>query len=106
MSALRQSDLVDSVNVLEFIDEFSVRLLKVKAGVKDGTLLYITEVHTSNYQKYSYHWQKQGGELIIRWDNKPHWRDIETFPHHKHQGGNVLASERIDVYEVLKDRVE
>jgi len=109
VSALRKSDSIESVHILEFVDESSVRLLKVKAGVTDGTLLYITEVHTSDYQKYSYHWQKTGGELIIRWDNKPHWRNIETFPHHKHQGDSVLASERIDIHEVLKviqDRLE
>jgi len=102
VSALRQSHLIDSINIVEFIDETSVRLLKVKASVTDGTLLYITELHTSDYQKYSYHWQKTEGELIIRWDNKPHWRNIQTFPHHKHEGGSVSASERIDICEVLK----
>jgi hypothetical protein len=49
VSALRESDFIDSVHVLEFVDESSVRLLKVKAGVIDGTLLYITEMHTSDY---------------------------------------------------------
>ena len=64
VSALRQSHLIDSVNIVEFIDETSVRLLKVKASVTDGTLLYITELHTSDYQKYSYHWQKTVGEIF------------------------------------------
>jgi len=102
VSALRESHLIDSVYLTEFVDESSVRLLRVKARVTDGTLLYITELHTSDYQKYSYHWQKTDGELIIRWDNKPHWRNIETFPHHKHEGDSISASERIDIYEILK----
>jgi len=109
VSALKESSLIDSVYIIEFIDESSVKLLKVKAGIADGTWLYITELHTSDYQKYSYHWQKTDGELIIRWDNKPHWRHIETFPHHKHEGDSVSASERIDIREVLKviqDRLE
>ncbi len=74
----------------------------MKATVLDGTLLYITELHTIDYQKYSYHWQKENGELIIRWDNKPHWKNLKTFPHHKHEGDKVFPSHRVNIDDVIK----
>ena len=69
----------------------------------DGSLLYITELHTENYQKYSYHWQKEDGQLIIRWDNSPHWKNIKTFPHHKHEKNEILPSHRISIQDVIEE---
>lgn len=102
ISALNASDIFVSADVTEFIDELSVKLLKVRASVRDGSLLYITELRRPDYQKYSYHWQKNDGELIMRWDNSPHWRNVGTFPHHKHERDRVLPSPRVSVYDVIK----
>ena len=100
--ALKESNLFKSIEVIDFIGEESIKLLRIKAKVLEGTILYITELHTVDYQKYSYHWQKENGELIIRWDNKPHWKNIRTFPHHKHEENKVLPSHRINIDDVIK----
>jgi len=71
ISALKQSELFSAVDIIELVDEESVRLIRTRAKVLGGSVLYITELHTINYEKYSYHWQKEDGELIIRWDNSP-----------------------------------
>jgi len=92
ISALRESAIVLSVEVLELIDEDSVKLVKIKAVLKENCLLYVTELHTMNYQKYSYHCQNNDGDLIVRWDNRPHWRDMSTYPHHKHEKDQVFPS--------------
>lgn len=108
ISALKESNLFTAVNIGELIDEETVKLVKIKAEVLDGTLLYVTELHALGYQKYSYNWQKKSGELIIRWDNKPHWGNIKTYPHHKHENGEVLPSYRVtidDVMDVIKKRI-
>ncbi len=102
VSALKESKLFTFIDIVELIDEESVKLIRLKARVLDGTLLYITELHTVNYQKYAYHWQNENGELILRWDNKPHWKEIKTFPHHKHTKGKVLPSHRITVDDVVE----
>lgn len=102
VSLLKQSKVFNNIEVLEFIDEDSVQLLKVKALVKDGSILHITELQTPNYQKYSYHWQKENGEMLIRWDNAPHYKKIKTFPHHRHEGDNQLPSHRITVDEIIE----
>ncbi len=101
--ALKESGLFKAIDVVELIDEESVKLIKVKAKVLDDTLLFITDSHTQNYQKYSYHWQKQDSEMILRWDNKPHWKNIKTFPHHKHEKDRVLPSHRVNIEDVLKE---
>jgi len=102
ISALSESNLFSSVDVVELIDEDLVKLIRIKAKVLDGTILYVTELHTRNYQKYSYHWQKENGELIIRWDNKPHWKNLKTFPHHRHEKDKVYSSHRINIDDVIK----
>jgi hypothetical protein len=103
ISSLKRSELFTAIHVLELIDEQSVKLIKIKAEIRDGSLLFVTELHTDEYQKYSYHWQKQNGELIMRWDNKPHWKKMKTFPHHKHDRDKVLPSHRINMDEVISE---
>ena len=46
------------------------------------------------------HWQDKNNELLIRWDNAPFHRDIETFPHHKHQDSLILSSDEIGLEDV------
>ncbi len=105
ISGLRQSAIVLDVEVLELIDEDSVKLIKIKAVLKANCLLYITELHTKDYQKYSYHCQNNDGDLIVRWDNKPHWKDMSTYPHHKHENDQVYPSHRVTIVDVL-DQIE
>ncbi len=105
ISVLRQSAIVLDFDVLELIDEDSVKLIKIKAVLEKNWLLYITELHTKNYQKYSYHCQKNDGDLIVRWDNKPHWSGMSTFPHHKHENDRVSPSHRVTIVDVL-DQIE
>ena len=108
VTALRKSPLVLDVDVIELIDEPSVQLIKIKATLMNDHVLYITELHTKDWHKYSYHCQRNNGEVIVRWDNTPHWKEMPTYPHHKHEGGNVLPSHRItiaDVFDYLEKRL-
>ncbi|MEI6285017.1 MAG: DUF6516 family protein [Bacillota bacterium] len=54
-------------------------------------------------EKYSYHWQSPAGEIRKRWDNAPHHREIETYPHHLHDGSedNVKPSQVIGMVEIV-----
>jgi hypothetical protein len=94
-------DVVAHFEVVELIDEETVKLIKVKVEFIDHSQLHLTELHTIIYQKYSYHIQSSSGELIARWDNSPHWPDLSTFPHHIHEDKSVHPSERITITEVL-----
>jgi hypothetical protein len=88
--------------VVELIDEETVKLIRVKVEFIDHSLLHLTELHTIRNQKYSYHIQSSSGDLIARWDNSPHWPDISTFPHHRHEDDRIHPSERITITELLE----
>lgn len=54
--------------------------------------------------KYSFHWQKDNGQLIKRWDNAAHHPEIETYPHHLHDGAEdvVFAYQPASFEEILQ----
>ena len=43
---------------------------------------------------YAYQFQDRDGRTIFRYDNWPHHRELETFPHHKH----VSPDERVEAH--------
>lgn len=51
--------------------------------------------------KYSYHYEDINGVMIFRYDMAPHFREVETYPHHKHEGNKVVASKEPSLKEVL-----
>ena len=102
IESLQKSNIVKNFDVVEWIDESTVTLIKLMVNIIDETVLYITELETDAHQKYSYHWQRTDGEMIIRWDNSPHHKNLKTFPHHKHEKSMVLSSHRITIEEVLE----
>jgi len=103
IAVLRRSSLVRDLEVVEFVEEESVQLLRVKVELIDGSLLHIREALFSDASKYSYHWQTRGGELLLRWDNAPHHPQISTHPDHKHEEEQVRPSARVSVEEVLAE---
>lgn len=100
---LRSSRIVLDIEILYFVDEEDIQVFSAKATLRDSSLLYIRELTTKADTKYSYHWQARVGKLLCRWDNAPHHRAVQTFPHHKHQGNerNVLPSEEVTLEQVL-----
>ena len=77
----------------------------------DGSLLEFDELLTvKNHEvhkiRYSYHYQDSDERLIFRYDNAPHFRNIITYPHHKHIGGEeeqVVPSSPPDLDAVLRE---
>ena len=54
-------------------------------------------------KKYHHHWQTSDNVFICRWDNAPHYKELENFPHHLHKPGKVEASNRIpDIKYIIK----
>ena len=106
IATLRHSPLVKDLDVIEVAEEKSFQLLRVRAKIVDGSLLYVRELLFPDHNKYSYHWQTQGGEVLFRWDNAPHHPEIPTHPDHKHEGERVSSSARVSVEEVLAELAE
>lgn len=76
--------------------------IKIGIILIDESRLYIKEYVDAHERNYSYHWQDKNQNLIMRWDNSPHHKDILTFPHHKHQDEDIFASQEITIEEILR----
>ncbi len=60
---------------------------KLKVTLIDGSSLRINEQYRQGVlEQYAYYWLASDGQLRVGWDNAPHHRDLDTFPHHKHVG--------------------
>ncbi|RIK70727.1 hypothetical protein DCC62_22445 [candidate division KSB1 bacterium] len=103
VEALRQSPAIKQVQVIDFIDEATVKYLKCRAECLDGSILQIEESFIASKNKYSYHWQDGQQRLLVRWDNAPHHPHLSTFPHHRHESGAVLESLRVSIDDVLTE---
>lgn len=85
-----------------------VALYRYRLSMSDGSLLELTErlveeKRTLFIKKYRYHWQNRNGQVIMRWDNAPHHPEIESFPHHLHDGSetNVVRHSEIRGMDAL-----
>jgi Family of unknown function (DUF6516) len=52
---------------------------------------------------YRYHFQDEHNRLIFRYDSTPHFPNLPNFPHHKHLPDEVIASEKPEITQVLKE---
>lgn len=90
-----------------------LREFSATEGMLSGRLLF---VHGSMLEfmeylkeetrlKYRFHLINKEGDMVFRYDNAPHHRDISSFPHHKHLPGNVSESNEKSIMDVL-DEIE
>lgn len=96
-------------------DEIDINLgyLKGKLELIDGSILFFIEYFEIKdiivyRQKYKYQWQFENGDLIIRWDNVPHHKEMDTFPHHMHTDKGVYPSSDMNlksVIDIIMDRL-
>jgi hypothetical protein len=82
---------------------------RYRVGLADGGLVEMTErvmeaQGTLRVTTYRHHWQGPSGRLVQRWDNAPHHPEIETFPHHLHDGAEdrVVTHPEVTGVEVLQ----
>jgi hypothetical protein len=85
-----------------------IGLYRYKIYFCDGSLLELVERLVEEKgkliaTKYRFHWQNKDGKLLKRWDNAPHHPEINTFPHHVHDGceDNVIDHQELSGLDVL-----
>ena len=101
LQLLNESEIITSYEIEDFKQGNNFYYIRVKAKLVNKTTLFIREYVSEEDYNYSYHWQDEDSQLIIRWDNAPHHEQVKTFPHHKHIGESVLTSNEIGIHEVL-----
>jgi hypothetical protein len=93
VTALQRSDFCSAVRVTE-TESFSSRqfAFKVRAELITGDMLQVRICCNGDHTDYSYQLLRDTG-LMMRWDNKEHFPEIASYPHHFHSAtGEVRIS--------------
>jgi len=82
--------------------------LRIRIRFAGGHLLelneaIIVEEGHIRHLSYRYHFQNELNKLIFRYDNTPHFPDLESFPHHKHIPEKVINAKQPSIYNVIED---
>ena len=101
LKLLDNNELISSYEVLDFRENQYGFFLKLKVIFIDQSILFSKEYFTIDIRNYSYHWQDKNKKLLVRWDNAPFHKNIETFPHHKHIGKKTFPSYEIGLTDIL-----
>ena len=83
--------------------------LRARLTLADGSQLEFSEyMQRSSVGEiavitYSYHWADAANQLIMRWDNTPHFPDLPGFPDHIPDGatGEVRPGQPMSIFTVL-----
>jgi hypothetical protein len=97
------------MNEEEFLTPDRVNL-RIRVRFYNGCLLQVNEsvvFHEKiEHLGYRYHYQGKDNELIFRYDNTPHFPDLQTFPDHKHHQAGVDSSGPPSVLKAIEEAAE
>lgn len=82
--------------------------LRIRIRFDAGHLLEISEAILADgdrlgFLDYRYHCQDENNQLIFRYDSTRHFPEISTFPHHKHLPDSVIASEKPEIEQAIRE---
>jgi Family of unknown function (DUF6516) len=101
--------LVTQLHVIRERSTLMDGYLRARLALADGSQLEFSEYMQRSSAgeivviTYSYHWADANNQLIMRWDNTPHFPGLPGFPDHIHDGvtGEVTASQPMSIFTVL-----
>ena len=101
--------LVTQLHVIRERSTLMDGYLRTRLALADGSQLEFSEYMQRSSAgeivviTYSYHWADANNQLIMRWDNTPHFPGLPGFPDHIHDGvtGEVTASQPMSIFTVL-----
>ncbi|MDR3556866.1 MAG: DUF6516 family protein [Syntrophobacteraceae bacterium] len=82
--------------------------LRIRVRFRQGFLLELNEAiiaigTTIRHLDYRYHFQDRQSQLVFRYDNTPHFPDLEKFPHHKHIDREVVGCEKPSIPQLFEE---
>ncbi len=83
--------------------------LKIRIRFLSGHLLELNEAviveeeGNIKHLSYRYHFQDGQNNLVFRYDNTPHFQEIESFPHHKHIQNEVIAADKPSILHIIEE---
>ena len=87
------------------------KVYNIKQGFISGSIVFeneymldfveVKDAESSAKLKYRYQYMNQHHEVVFRYDNAPHHRQLKTFPHHKHLPQDIEESGEPNLFDVL-----
>ena len=98
--------LIERVRIdTEYDEDAHAGIIGGSITFKDGSLFHFKEVLLAKNRHYRFHYMDERNNLISRWNNAPHHKDLKTFPHHIHLPNGINESKRVTLLDVL-DKIE
>jgi hypothetical protein len=63
----------------------------------------ISEENQIIHMGYRYHFQDRKNRMVFRYDNTPHFPELDTYPHHKHIYKTVVPADQPTIFAVIKE---
>jgi len=94
--------LIEHINVKsEYDEDNNIGIIGGSLRFRDGSVFHFREVFVGEVRRYRFHYMDRENNMIFRWDNAPHHRNLSTFPHHVHLPDGVRESGEVMFSEVL-----
>jgi len=106
----------NSIEKFDYIIEEKIinsNILTEKSGTIDGEIFF-TDSSYLNFmeviiksefkkEKYKYQYMNENNELIFRYDNAKHHKELKTYPHHKHTQEGVFEADEPNIENILNE---
>ena len=106
--ALKMADWFSTEEHVDYETDFSAGTLFVEGNIVffNETVLEFTVSISPERERYRYQYMTSDHTLIFRYDNVPHFRNMSTFPHHKHVPDNVVESQPVTLRQVIEEIID
>ena len=91
----------------------TIKIYSTLKGFIEGRIIFVDEsvldfmevkdIEEELKEKYKYHYMDKDKNLIFRYDNSKHHKEIATFPHHKHTPNGIEESSEPNIEEIMKE---
>jgi Family of unknown function (DUF6516) len=84
----------------------NIGFLKGQITFVDGSRFEFSEQLPTERTKFRLHYMDASGNLITRWDSAPHYKELPTFPFHRHTSKGVQAHDPVTTLDALEKIVK
>ena len=75
----------------------------IDSSILEIAIFAIESRGSLSIDKYRLHYMNNSGQMLFRYDNSPHHREIETHPHHKHTLDKIISSKMPTIEDILNE---
>jgi len=78
-------------------------LLIIDSSILEISIFATESRNTLSIDKYRLHYMNSAGQMLFRYDNAPHYPEIDSYPHHKHTTDKIIPSSMPSLKDILNE---